>query len=334
MRAQFFRPHASRPSVGFSIGSSSPGQSYQCNQFCELVHPESLRPSRFGSVTLSTSSQGPEAGEAAINPPANVHRLPNRDTALKALYDDLSAKACFRSGRRGRRGTRRGQAASGDSQGRPVSLALRGRHRTDPEPRGRTDHDGRFRAPFGHPDQIPAFRRGARRCRRCTLLTASTMPTRSCRRTSIRRARSASASRARATSPASTARISSSGPGDMVLTPNDTWHNHGTVGNEQALNLSVLDLPLVEMLNADSLRPRLQGRRERPARFQEGADRALLRRLLAEHLRLWRPDAAFCRQEIARRRPRLRRCSSIAGRWCANCSASHKDREGDPMKGC
>jgi gentisate 1,2-dioxygenase len=40
------------------------------------------------------------------------------------------------------------------------------------------------------------------------------------------------------------------GPGDMVLTPNDTWHNHGTVGNEQALNLSVLDFPLVESLHA------------------------------------------------------------------------------------
>ena len=40
------------------------------------------------------------------------------------------------------------------------------------------------------------------------------------------------------------------GPGDLVLTPNDTWHNHGTVGNERALNLSVLDLPLVETLNA------------------------------------------------------------------------------------
>jgi gentisate 1,2-dioxygenase len=40
------------------------------------------------------------------------------------------------------------------------------------------------------------------------------------------------------------------GPGDMVLTPNDTWHNHGTVGGEQALNLSVLDFPLVETLNA------------------------------------------------------------------------------------
>src|SRR5437763_424389 len=40
------------------------------------------------------------------------------------------------------------------------------------------------------------------------------------------------------------------GPGHMVITPNDTWHNHGNVGNEPAINLSVLDLPLVETLNA------------------------------------------------------------------------------------
>lgn len=40
------------------------------------------------------------------------------------------------------------------------------------------------------------------------------------------------------------------GPGDMVLTPNDAWHNHGTVGDEEAINLSVLDLPLVETLGA------------------------------------------------------------------------------------
>lgn len=40
------------------------------------------------------------------------------------------------------------------------------------------------------------------------------------------------------------------GPGDMVLTPHDTWHNHGNVGDEPAVNLSVLDLPLVEVLNA------------------------------------------------------------------------------------
>ena len=40
------------------------------------------------------------------------------------------------------------------------------------------------------------------------------------------------------------------GPGDMVLTPCDTWHNHGNKGDEPAVNLSVLDLPLVEVLNA------------------------------------------------------------------------------------
>ena len=40
------------------------------------------------------------------------------------------------------------------------------------------------------------------------------------------------------------------GHGDMVLTPRDTWHNHGNVGSEPAVNLSVLDYPLVETLNA------------------------------------------------------------------------------------
>jgi len=40
------------------------------------------------------------------------------------------------------------------------------------------------------------------------------------------------------------------GPGDMVLTPHDTWHNHGNQGDEPAVNLSVLDVPLVETLNA------------------------------------------------------------------------------------
>lgn len=40
------------------------------------------------------------------------------------------------------------------------------------------------------------------------------------------------------------------GPGDMVLTPVDAWHNHGNTGDEPAVNLSVLDLPLIETLNA------------------------------------------------------------------------------------
>ena len=65
------------------------------------------------------------------------------------------------------------------------------------------------------------------------------------------------------------------GPGDMVLTPNDVWHNHGTVGNEQALNLSVLDLPLVETLNAirfdhdykEEENGKLVSKKEQTARF-------------------------------------------------------------------
>jgi gentisate 1,2-dioxygenase len=40
------------------------------------------------------------------------------------------------------------------------------------------------------------------------------------------------------------------GPGDLVLTPRDTWHNHGNLGSEPAVNLSILDLPLIEHLNA------------------------------------------------------------------------------------
>jgi len=40
------------------------------------------------------------------------------------------------------------------------------------------------------------------------------------------------------------------GPGDLVLTPHDTWHNHGNQGEGGAVNLSVLDMPLVNVLNA------------------------------------------------------------------------------------
>src|SRR5277367_3914321 len=40
------------------------------------------------------------------------------------------------------------------------------------------------------------------------------------------------------------------GPGDLVLTPHDTWHNHGNGPSEASINLSVLDMPLVNILNA------------------------------------------------------------------------------------
>jgi gentisate 1,2-dioxygenase len=40
------------------------------------------------------------------------------------------------------------------------------------------------------------------------------------------------------------------GPGDLVLTPHDTWHNHANGGDTDAVNLSVLDMPLVNTLNS------------------------------------------------------------------------------------
>ena len=40
------------------------------------------------------------------------------------------------------------------------------------------------------------------------------------------------------------------GPGDLVLTPHDTWHNHGNGPDEASVNLSVLDMPLTNFLNA------------------------------------------------------------------------------------
>jgi len=40
------------------------------------------------------------------------------------------------------------------------------------------------------------------------------------------------------------------GPGDLVLTPHDTWHNHGNGPDDGSINLSVLDMPLTNVLNA------------------------------------------------------------------------------------
>jgi gentisate 1,2-dioxygenase len=63
------------------------------------------------------------------------------------------------------------------------------------------------------------------------------------------------------------------GPGDMVLTPRDTWHNHGNMGDQPAVNLSVLDLPLVEQLNALTFdHDYVEGnerKREQTARFSD-----------------------------------------------------------------
>lgn len=61
------------------------------------------------------------------------------------------------------------------------------------------------------------------------------------------------------------------GPGDLVLTPADAWHNHGNRGDDFAVNVSVLDLPLSEVLNAASFEHGYAedgvARREQTARY-------------------------------------------------------------------
>jgi gentisate 1,2-dioxygenase len=65
------------------------------------------------------------------------------------------------------------------------------------------------------------------------------------------------------------------GPGDLVLTPADAWHNHGNHGDDFAVNVSVLDLPLSEFLNAAAFEHdyteeedgRLTARKEQTARY-------------------------------------------------------------------
>ena len=103
------------------------------------------------------------------------------------------------------------------------------------------------------------------------------------------------------------------GPGDMVLTPNDTWHNHGTVGDEPALNLSVLDLPLVETLNAIHFDHDYTEDGERQAGAEEAADGALPSDYSQRIYGYGGLMPRFAgKQSAAPASPR--RCSSIAGR--------------------
>lgn len=182
--------------------------------------------------------------------PGSVHRLPNRDTALKALYDDVSAKHMFPF-----------WATSTDVEhdevkqllASPKAVPYLWRCAEDIEPilhraveLVTMDDSERRSLVLVNPGLAP------RRATVSTMYMAyrlndanEIMPPHK---------HSPSAIRFGLKGTGNFTGVDGEnivfGPGDMVLTPNDTWHNHGTVGNEQALNLSVLDLPLVETLNA------------------------------------------------------------------------------------
>ena len=205
----------------------------------------------------------------------NVRRLPNRDTALKALYDDVSAKHMFPF-----------WATSADVEHDEVKQLLATakavpylwRCAEDIEPILHRavelitmDDSERRSLVLVNPGLAP------RRATVSTMYTAyrlndanEIMPPHK---------HSPSAIRFGLKGKGNFTGVDGEnivfGPGDMVLTPNDTWHNHGTVGNEQALNLSVLDLPLVETLNAihfdhdykEEVNGKLVSKKEQSARF-------------------------------------------------------------------
>jgi gentisate 1,2-dioxygenase len=185
-----------------------------------------------------------------MNPPANVHRLPNRDAALKSLYDDIAAKSMFPF-----------WAQSSDVTNDEIKQLMGGKKavpyvwscENDIEPILNQavelitmDDSERRSLVLVNPGLAP------KRATVSTMYTAyrlndanEIMPPHK---------HSPSAIRFGLKGKGNFTGVDGEnivfGPGDMVLTPNDTWHNHGTVGGEQALNLSVLDFPLVETLNA------------------------------------------------------------------------------------
>jgi gentisate 1,2-dioxygenase len=182
--------------------------------------------------------------------PGNVHRLPNRDVALKALYDDVAAKHMFPF-----------WATSTEVEhdevkqllATPKAVPYLWRCAEDIEPILERavelitmDDSERRSLVLVNPGLAP------RRATVSTMYTAyrlndanEIMPPHKHSPSAIRFGLKGSGNFTGVDGENIVF-----GPGDMVLTPNDTWHNHGTVGNEQALNLSVLDLPLVETLNA------------------------------------------------------------------------------------
>jgi gentisate 1,2-dioxygenase len=109
-------------------------------------------------------------------------------------------------------------------------------------------------------------------------------------------------------------------------------HNHGTVGNEQALNLSVLDLPLVETLNAihfdheyqEEENGKLVSKKEQTARFPDDYSQTtygyggLLPRFAGKKSR----GAGYSSPMFVYRWEMVRELFS-----------KHKDREGDPHDG-
>lgn len=185
-----------------------------------------------------------------MNAPSNVHRLPNRETALKSMYDQISAKSMFPF-----------WAQSTDETNDEIKQLMAGKKAVPYVWRCEED----IEPILNQAVELITMEDSERRS--LVLVNPGLAPKRATVSTMYTAYRLNDANEIMPPHKHSPSAIRFGlkgkgnftgvdgedvvfGPGDMVLTPNDTWHNHGTVGDEQALNLSVLDFPLVETLNA------------------------------------------------------------------------------------
>ena len=122
------------------------------------------------------------------------------------------------------------------------------------------------------------------------------------------------------------------GPGDLVLTPHDTWHNHGNAGEGDAVNLSVLDMPLVNVLNATYFDSDY---------FEEDADGTVVRRdtqadrFHPEHSRRTYGKGGLLPRTVSHRRGTGNASPMYVYRWeeTRELLENLRDQEGSPWDG-
>jgi len=196
-----------------------------------------MRLSRLTTRRELIASDRSSKREANMSPKSATARLPNRDTALKSLYEDIATKKMFPF-----------WATSADVEhdeirqlmGTQRALPHLWNYKNDIEPilyRAadliKMDDSERRSLILINPGLAP------KRATVSTMYTAyrlndpnEVMPPHK---------HSPSAIRFGLTGKGNFTGVDGEnitfGPGDMVLTPNDTWHNHGNMGNEPAINL-------------------------------------------------------------------------------------------------
>ena len=115
--------------------------------------------------------------------------------------------------------------------------------------------------------------------------------------------------------------------GDLILTPNGTWHDHGNDSEEPVIWIDTLDWPLMEFLDAawvDHNMPGAQGNTNVQAvTVAEGYSR--------QPLQSWRHQADF-RRPSARRRPCARAAVPLSRRRRAGNAALAAQGKGRPVR--